>query len=842
MSDESTAGDPTIHDTRRATERYLHAGLAVIPIPAGEKNPNRRDWQTERWTVEDIPHCWSNGQNIGVLTGEPSGWLVDIDLDCPQAVQIAGRFLDPTLTGGRESTPDAHWWYRAEGIRSMTFEDLERETVLEIRANGRQTVVAPSLHPSGERYMWSASGLEFACVEAETLLRACRELATAALVARVLPSGGRHRFGLALAGFLLRRNLEPETVAKVMHAAWDAAGYTSEKAKREAYNDIEAIVEGTDERLQEGTEEVSGGRVLGDLVEGLPRKIVRFWGWSGHDPEAEPTPRPGSAPISVKGRRPLTELGDAERFIDDHGSKVRYCRPWKQWLVWYGKRWAPDETGEVERMMKETVRGIYSEAAKEEDNSRRRALGKHARSSEAKTHMDHAIALACSEKDVPVLPDELDRDPWLLNCKNGTIDLRTGEMRDQRREDLISKIAPVEYDPSAEAPRFKQFLEEIFDSDEDLIAFVQRLAGYSLTGFSEERVVSILHGRGKNGKTTLVELLQDVMGDYARATDVETILTQRYKGGANNEVAALKGARLVSTSEVEQGRQLSEAKVKALSGNETITARFLYREDFNFKPEFTLWLSTNNKPVIKGTDDAIWDRIRLIPFEQRFDGKKADRHLGRKLREELPGVLAWMVAGCVQWHEKGLGMPEKVKAATKVYREEMDVLQAFFDDCCVLHEEATAPATPLYKDYQQWCADSGEPEESQRAFGGRLRDRGFESFKYTGGPHADRMGWRGIGLRHEGGGDDGDGGGGGSEGGGDEPPSSSATSEDQGRPSADKREQDTHNAANDAEVPPMSGGSSEVPPIDESALDKAESHEEAGGIGGIGGNIPTTSP
>src|SRR5215212_6762332 len=221
MSDESTAENPRFNDTRRAAERYLRAGLAVISIPAGKKNPNRGGWQTERWTVEDIPQCWSNGQNIGVLTGEPSGWLVDVDLDCAEAVKIAGRFLDPTLTSGRESTPDNHWWYRAEGIGSTSFEDLGGETVLEIRSSGRQTVVAPSLHPSGERYMWSASGLEFARVEAEALLRDCRELATAALVARVLPSGGRHKFGLALAGFLLRRKLEPETVAKIMHAAWD---------------------------------------------------------------------------------------------------------------------------------------------------------------------------------------------------------------------------------------------------------------------------------------------------------------------------------------------------------------------------------------------------------------------------------------------------------------------------------------------------------------------------------------------------------------------------------------------------------------------------------------------
>jgi hypothetical protein len=314
MSDESTAENPRFNDTRRAAERYLRAGLAVIPLAAGEKNPNRQGWQRERHTMEDIPKCWNNGQNIGVLTGEPSGWLVDIDLDCPEALKIAGRFLDPTLTSGRESTPDCHWWYWAEGIRSKTFDDLggpEAETLLEIRSNGHQTVVAPSLHPSGERYIWSQSGLEFATVTAETLLRSVRELATAALVARVLPKGGRHRFGLALAGFLLRRELEPESVGKIMHAAWDAAGFASERARSEAHADIEAIVRDTVEDLEEGTE-ISGGGVLDELARGLPHKISRYWGWSSRITEAE-VRRPVEAsdlPQIVVNDRPLRDVGD----------------------------------------------------------------------------------------------------------------------------------------------------------------------------------------------------------------------------------------------------------------------------------------------------------------------------------------------------------------------------------------------------------------------------------------------------------------------------------------------------------------------------------------------------
>jgi phage/plasmid-associated DNA primase len=241
-------------------------------------------------------------------------------------------------------------------------------------------------------------------------------------------------------------------------------------------------------------------------------------------------------------------------------------------------------------------------------------------------------------------------------------------------------------------------------------------------------------------------LLHEVLGDYARNTDVETLLIKKYQG-VGNDVAALKGARFVSAAEVEKGRRLAESKVKQLTGRDTVTARFLFGENFDFKPEFKLWLSTNNKPVIQGTDDAIWDRLRLIPFTQRFDGAKADQKLPDKLRDELDGVLAWMVEGCLEWQEHGLGEPETVREATDQYRAEMDTLAAFIEDRCVVREGALAPATPLYKQYRMWCDDAGEKPETQKMFGMRLRERGFVSDKIKRGPHKDRKGWFGIGLR-----------------------------------------------------------------------------------------------
>jgi putative DNA primase/helicase len=341
--------------------------------------------------------------------------------------------------------------------------------------------------------------------------------------------------------------------------------------------------------------------------------------------------------------------------------------------------------------------------------------------------------------------DDLDRDPWLINCQNGTLDLRTGKLKPHDPADRITKIVPVDYDSEAPCPRFEQFLKETL-VDEAVISFVKRYSGYTLTGITRERLLAILYGFGKNGKTTLVELLRDVMGGYATNTDTETLLMKRYQG-VGNDVAALKGARFVSAAEVEQGRRLAESKVKQLTGRDTVTARFLFGEPFNFTPEFKLWLSTNNKPVIQGTDDAIWDRIRLIPFTQRFDGARQDPKLSEKLRGEMVGVLAWMVEGCLEWQEHGLGEPESVRAATDQYRAEMDTLAAFIEDRCVVRKDAVAPATPLYKQYQMWCDDTGEKPETQKMFGMRLRELGFASDKIKRGPHKDRKGWFGIGLR-----------------------------------------------------------------------------------------------
>jgi putative DNA primase/helicase len=439
-----------------------------------------------------------------------------------------------------------------------------------------------------------------------------------------------------------------------------------------------------------------------------------------------------------------TDLGNADRLIDRHGQDLRYVHPWGKWLAWDGRRWAVDASGNVERRAVDTVTSIYAEAAAAEDSDERKGLARHAERTESRSRIEAMIALARARPGVPAMPEELDADPWLLNVANGTIDLRTGELRPHDPADLITKVAGTNYDPDATAPRFERFLSEVL-VEKDLVGFVRRFAGYSLSGSTRERCFAILHGGGKNGKSTLVELLQDALGDYARNTAVDTVLAKRYDG-VGNDVAALRGARFVSAAEVEKGRKLAESKVKNLTGSDTVTARFLYSEPFDFRPEFKLWLSTNNKPEIVGTDNAIWDRIKLIPFKRRFEGRAADASLPERLREELPGVLAWLVRGCLEWQEGGLRESAEVLNATRAYREEMDTLGGFVDECCVVRPGAWCKFADLYSAYTLWCEESNEHPEKKRRFGDKLAERGFKPD--NGAKNVAIR--RGIALRHDG--------------------------------------------------------------------------------------------
>ena len=351
--------------------------------------------------------------------------------------------------------------------------------------------------------------------------------------------------------------------------------------------------------------------------------------------------------------------------------------------------------------------------------------------------------ITLAQSAIPILPAELDTDPWLFNCQNGTLGLmNTGELRPHQREDFITNTCLVDYGPSAEAPTWKAFLNRIMAGNQNLIAFLQRAAGMSLTGITSERVMFILYGTGANGKTTFLEALRGVLGDYALRTPTETLLAKR-DGAIPCDVARLRGARFVTASEAEQDKKLAESLIKDLTGGDTVSARFLHGEWFDFKPECKLWLATNHKPVIKGTEPAIWDRIRLIPFNVTIPEGERNPKLLDLLLAEAPGILNWLVKGCLAWQHEGLGTPDEVKKATGGYRLEMDVLGTFLAEMTIDKPEATVEASSLYESYRSWCQGNSEETITGTAFGRAMGEKGYEKGNAVG---TRRVIYKGIGL------------------------------------------------------------------------------------------------
>ena len=419
-----------------------------------------------------------------------------------------------------------------------------------------------------------------------------------------------------------------------------------------------------------------------------------------------------------------TDVGNAQRFIAQHGTKVRYCHTWRKWLEWDGTRWAIDETGAITRRAKATLDALFHAAAGLEDDERQR-LVKHAMASERGARLEAMLRLAESDEQAAITASVLDTDPWKLNVLNGTLDLRTGELLPHDPKQMHSKLAPVSYGEMAECPRFLVFLEEILP-DPEVRDFLQHAVGYSLTGDTRERCLFIPYGTGGNGKSTFLEAIRSVLGDYARQADVSTFMLGRTDSGPRPEVVRLAGARFVSSIEVEENRRLAESLVKALTGNDTIAARGLYSEVVEFQPVFKLWLGTNHKPTIRGTDNAIWDRIRLIPFTVTIPPERRDGDLREKLAAELPGILSWALEGCLAWQQDGLVAPDAVRVATDSYREEMDTVRRFIADRCVEGITETVTAKDLYTAYKKWAEDGGEKPMMQTRFGTRMGELGYQ--------------------------------------------------------------------------------------------------------------------
>jgi P4 family phage/plasmid primase-like protien len=721
---------------------WIQQGFSPVPIPHRSKRPILNGSERLEITMDLASQYFNGGsQNIGLLLGDKFG-STDVDCDCPEAITAARKLLPETgLIFGRQSKPFSHFFYRSDPpVRAAKFDDpLDHKTLLELRglssdgSIGLQTVVPPSVHETGELVRFE-KGFEGrpANIDADVLISAVSRVAAAALLARHWPTkGSRHHALLALAGVFARAGWSLEE-AQAFHRVIYECLWPANPELGAA--DIE--VRSTFEKHS------AGGEITGvpTLMELLDKKVVgTAFRWLG---------------IDRRQNRDYhwNDTGNADRLADWYGHELTYCTERNSYYVWTGQQWRFDEFVEAEKRAEKTMLEAFAETKHITDGEKRKAFLKFVNSSLSRAALANMMHLA-KKKVRQASTTDFDQDPWLLNTESGTVDLRTGTLRPHRTEDLLSKMIPLRYDQHAECPQFMTFLFKIMGSHPDasegdninadqMVSYLQKAFGCAATG-KPEKLLFVLYGEGNNGKTTLLEVIRDALGDkeYAGQVQVESLMIRPKEALSNNAVntdlADLQGCRFVSSSEVEQGQRLSLSRVKYLTGLGQIKARRLRENMITFRPTYKLFLDCNHKPVITDPNDAIWNRVKCIPFKIQIPEGEMDKELPAKLRTELPGILRWIVEGAVLYHREGLGDPPDVTAATEQYRQESDGLKGFFEDRCVFaatgdvnswkKEKFWVAVTDLYSAYSYLCCAAANGDKhplSKGLFDERLEKLG----------------------------------------------------------------------------------------------------------------------
>jgi putative DNA primase/helicase len=728
---------------------FARRGWAVFPITPGQKAPpaTKNGHNDATVNLELIERWWSRepNYNIGIATGSPSGiWVLDVDGDAGEealAGLVASHSLLPA-TVEAQTRRGRHIFFRHPGQKiQCSAGSLGRK--LDVRGDGGYIVGAPSTHPDGGNYAWDVDHHpdEVQVADAPDWLL---DLVVAPISENRIEPNSEGPVGTE-EDRTWTEQLASEIAKRVADAAPGTRNDTLNKAAFELGQYIGAdCLDQTDvEQLLLEAADPCG--LIADDGERPVSKTIRSGLAAGIENPRLPW-RPG--------RWDLTDVGNARRLVERHGESWRYCFPWKNWLFWDGIRWSKDVNDKIVERAKDTAAAIYEEAAEagRQNMQKAEALGKWAVSSQSRERIRAMVELARSE--IPIAPAELDKDPWALNVQNGTLDLRTGALRQHKREDLITKLAPVEFARDAVCPRFQKVVMDSANGDPDLAVYIQRHLGYALTGDTSEECLFFWHGTGRNGKGTIAETVRAAMGDYAATTPAAT-LTQADNKGPRNDLAALKGIRIVLASEVNEGRKLDEALVKSLTGGDNISARFLFGEWFEYRPEYKVVLQTNYRPRVRGVDEGIWSRIRLVPFDHTVPEQERDKGLKAcLLQHELPGVLNWLLEGCLDWQRRcGLDEPGAVRAATQTYREQEDTLADFLAGCTVtaqtlgeLPVDVVVPCGELLEACDNWSEQNGLDPVPRWLFRSLMTARGFHSKVVRSGQKTRRV-YEGIRLR-----------------------------------------------------------------------------------------------
>lgn len=704
----------------------LAVGFFPVLVQSGGKKPQHNNWETREYTSDMLAEdfSWEHAA-IGLRWGQGH---CDVDLETPLVASIGAVLLPPTpMIWGHLGSDKLHRVYACTPKNKTTkIRRANKEVLAEVRGEKGQSVIPPSpwLDTKGTKvvqglYGWLDPAWDFSVpipeIDVRELEVQVKEVVFAAVMAEMWPTmdGSRHDAMIGIAGMLLKGGRDADRVALICRCITEF-GHDGDPGDRLQ------IAKTTASRLANG-EEVAGYSML---EAALGPETAKWAAGLFHLPAEK---------VSSVGGQTLNDVGNAELFVKLFGNDVMYLRIKKDWAGYDGRRWDIESGSFIEQAKaKATVKHMEALAPTLKTATDRQAMRIHAIKSGSANAVGAMIRMA---RDVLSRNSaHLDVDPWLLNVLNGTLNLKTGELQPHRAEDYLTKLAGVEFDPKAECPQWKAYLEKTFRGDQKLINYIQRWSGYCLTGSAGEQKIQFCYGNGANGKTTYLEVMLGIMGEYGMKTPVETVMKTKVAPAISNEVARLRGARLVVTHEIQAEMRLAENVIKDLSGNDTKTARFLYGEPFDFKPVMKLIMYGNYKPIVTGTDDGIWRRLFLVPFKYTLSEDERIKDYDEILvREEGPGILNWCLEGCLRWQLTGLMVPDAVAEATEEYREEMDVFGEFFGDYLVKGSGEKILMQHVYSGlYQPWCMETGEREMTKRRLIQKLVELGGEKYKSNG--------------------------------------------------------------------------------------------------------------
>ena len=573
--------------------------------------------------------------------------------------------------------------------------------IIEVRGNDNQTVFPGSIHESGEAITFESEG-EPAQTDWQTLEVAARKIAVATVIYKAWEGGNRHEVALALSAFLATRGWAKSDVEQIITAI----------AKERCDNDLrdrQTAVTSTFEKVSRG-EVVAWRETFSMLLS--KETIVALEKWVPATHYSHPT-SVSNGSISLHDL--TTNAGAADAFVEAHRGRLIWATGQQEWYRL--------DNAIYRKIDPVIVQGAAKEFLQDASNN----LGLHAKTVRSRNHINATVEL--SRAGLSVDPETFDTDENLFGLSDGSVLDLSDQTLVSDPSTIVTKAGSVVFDPEATCPIWEAFLDRIFESDREVISFLQRAVGYSLSGSVKEQAAFILIGKGANGKSTFLYILQHLFGDYATTVPMQTLMEQGKFGNQTNDLASLFGKRLVVASEGERDQKLAENKIKLMTGGDRIKCRHLYQDYFEFEPVFKLWLATNNLPLINGSDDAIWRRLRIIDFPVSIPPEEQDPDLAKTLLSELPGILNWALEGHRKWKECGLQPPESVMRSIKSYRNENDIVGQWIESCCSTGCAGSTAITLLHGSYATWCQKSGFEALSREAFGKELTRKGFQNIK-----------------------------------------------------------------------------------------------------------------